>query len=138
MKNENSLNKTNAVMLIGKVIGFLKLFMCETLAKRVISMVLIAVGVPNAHVTELTGLCDKSVRVLKKAIESGKIEELFSVRGGGRQGKLIDVEQAIIDEVNSNNYHSQQQIADMVCEKFGIKVSTDTIRRLLKKTTLKD
>ena len=97
-------------------------------------MVLISVGVPNSHVSELTGLCDKSVRTLKTKLESGEINELFHVSGGGRKRKLEDVEKAIINEVNNNNYHTQQQIADMVHEKFGIKVSANTIKRLLKKT----
>ena len=139
MKNENRLYTTGAADLIAKVIGFLKLFMCETLAKRVIGMVLITVGLPNARVTELTGLCDKSVRVLRKSLESGESERLFRIaRGGGRPKKLINVEQAIIEEVNSNTYHSQQQIADMVHDKFGLKVSADTVRRLLKKTASSD
>ena len=97
-------------------------------------MVLIALDVPNRRITELTGLCDKSVRTLKKALVAGEIASLFRVEGGGRHRKLIDVEQDIIEEVNKNTYYSQQQIADMVYEKFGIKVSPDTIRRLLKKT----
>ena len=44
------------------------------------------------------------------------------------------MEPAIIEEINSNNYHSHQQIADMVLEKYGIKVSLPVISRLLKKT----
>jgi hypothetical protein len=44
--------------------------MTETLAKRIASMVLIAVGVTNDRVTELTGLCDRSDRELRKKIEA--------------------------------------------------------------------
>ena len=117
-----------------RVIEFMQLVMTQTLAKRIISMVLIAAGVPNNRVTELTGLCDRSVRTLKKAIESGETADLFHVGGGGRRSKLMNVEEMIISEINQNNYHSHQQIADMVHEKFKIKVSPFTIRRLLKKT----
>lgn len=131
--NENVIASSDAGQIIKKIISFLQLFMCETLARRIVSMVLIAARAPNNRVTELTGMCDKSVRTLKKVIETGEIAYLFHVGGGGRQSKLIDVEKAIIEEVHNNNYHSQQQIADMVQEKFGIKASVSAIRRLLKK-----
>jgi len=120
--------------IIQRVIEFLQLFIPKTLSKRIISMVLIAAGVPNNRVTELTGLCDRSVRTLRKALECGEISGLFNIGGGGRRSKLKDVEKAIIDEINQNNYHSYQHIADMVYEKYKIKVSPYSIRRLLKKT----
>ena len=131
-------NKTTASQDVGqlfeKVLGFLQLFMCKTLAVRIISMVLISAGASNTQVTELTGLCDKSVRTLRKALVSGEISALFHVGGGGRKRKLADLEESIIEEVNNTNFHTHQQIADMVHEKFGLKVSPATIRRLLKKT----
>jgi len=126
----------NANQVIEKTKQFLQLFMCETLVKRILSLVLIVAGVSNERVTELTGLCDRSVRALKKAVEAGNIESLFVVRGGGRKSKLAYVEGAIIDEINSNNYHSRQQIADMIHEKFGINISLQAIGNLLKKTGL--
>ena len=97
-------------------------------------MVLIAAGIPNNRVTELTGYCDRSVRALKKAMECGEISGLFHVGGGGGRSKLADVEKEILDEINHNDYHSYQQIADMAYEKFRIKVSLYSVRRLLKKT----
>jgi len=120
--------------IIKMVIELLKLFMCETLAKRVVSVVLILAGIPNKQVTMLTSLCDKSVRVLRRKLEKGETEDLLQVGGGGRTSILNDVEQAIINEVNEGTYHTHQQIADMTAEKFGLKVSSATIRRLLKKT----
>jgi len=81
---------SNAKQIIALVMKFLQLFMCETLAKRVSSIVLIAVGIPNQQVTELTGLCDKSVRTLRKSIETGETDALFVVKGGGRKSKVAD------------------------------------------------
>ena len=124
----------NSVVMIRKVLGFLQLFVCATLAKRLVSIILLAVGMSNGRVTELTGMCDKSVRTLKKALSSGEISNLFHVGGGGSQGKLDNISDAIVWEIEHHDYHSKQQIADMVEEKFGIKVSRETIRRLLKKT----
>jgi hypothetical protein len=45
---------------------FLRNMMTETLAKRIISIVLITAGISNDRVTELTGLCDRNVRKLQK------------------------------------------------------------------------
>lgn len=131
--NTKSVFNVGGSQIIGKAIAFLRLFMCETLAKRVLSLVLIVAGVPNGRVTELTGLCNRSVRSLKKAIDSGDTEQLFTVRGGGRKRKLASVEADIAEEINNNNYHSRQQIADMILEKFGINVSLPAVGRLLKK-----
>jgi len=120
--------------IIKKTIKFLKIFLTETLAKRIVSMILLSVGVPTVRVTELTGLCDRSVRELKKRVESGEIDKQFHVGGGGRKSKLKEVERAIIEEIGKNDYHSRQQIADMILEKHGIKVSLPVIGKLLKKT----
>ena len=124
----------DAEQIIGKVLIFIRLFVCETLAKRVVAMVLIAVGVPDSRVSELIGLCDKSVGTLKKGIENGELDSMFHIAGGGRKGKLADVEGSIVEEIKKGAFHSQQQIADMIQEKYGIKVSLPVIGRLLKKT----
>ena len=123
----------NDGQIIKKVLDFFELFMCVTLAKRLLSMVLIAVNASDKLITELTGLCGQSVRTLRKTLIDGDINSLFHVGGGGRKRKLVDVEDAIIEEINSNNYHSHQQIADMIQAKYGIKVSLPVISRLLKK-----
>ena len=125
--------RENGKKTMKMIISFLQLFMCETLAKRIVSIVLLAAGVSNKEINELTGLCDRSIRTLKKAIETGETDNLLKVGGGGRKSKLEDVETAIVDEINSNNYHSRQQIADMILEKHGIKVSLPAVGRLLKK-----
>jgi transposase len=134
MVEKPGLDSETTAKIVTMIIEFLKLFMCETLAKRVVSIILILAGTPNKQVTILTKLCDKSVRVLKSKLEKGETEGLLQVGGGGRKRKLIDVEHAIINEVNEGTYHTHQQITDMVVKKFRLKVSTDTIRRLLKKT----
>jgi transposase len=123
--------------IIAKIMIFLRIFMCDTLVKRIMSMLLLSIGVEKSRVTELTGLCARSVHSLKKAMENGDIESQFKIETG-RKGKrkMQDIEAAIIEEVEKNDYHSQQQIADMVEEKYGLKVSARTVGRLLKKTKL--
>jgi len=120
--------------IIKKIIKFLEMFMCKTLVKRLVSIILLIVETPEEKITELTGMCNRSVRGLKKEIRNGEIEKLLVVGGGGRKAILKDVETAVIEEINKNNYHSKQQIADMIEEKYGLKVSKSTVSNLLKKT----
>jgi transposase len=124
--------------IIKMIIKFLQLIMTETLAKRVVSIILISVGIPDAHVTELTGLCDRSVRTLRKKLEDNETDGIFQVRGGGGKSKLVDFESAIIEEIETGNYSNRQQIADMIHERHGVKVSLNTISNFLKKTASND
>ena len=132
-EKEEPINSIDAVPIINKTLTFLRLFVCETLAKRVVGIVLIAVGLSDSRVAELIGLCGKTVHTLKEGLEGGELDSMFHVSGGGRKRKLADVEGSIVEEINSNNYHSHQQIGDMIHEKYGIKVSLPVIGRLLKK-----
>jgi len=120
--------------IICRIIQFLGVFMPMTLVKRIVSMILIAASVPDARITEMTGLCNRSVRSLKKALLAGDIDDLFVLKCHGSKSKLAGLETQILSEVETNNYHTMQQIADMVDEKFHIRVSVTAIRRLLKKT----
>ena len=121
-------NSNDNTMVITKVIEFLQHFMPVTL-------VLLAAGIPTPRVTELTGLCDRSARGLLKSIQQNDIGGLFAIkRGSGQKSKTADIESEIIGEIEKNNYHTRQQIADMIKEKFHVQVSVATVGRLLKKT----
>jgi hypothetical protein len=88
-----------AVRIIGKIIGFLRNVMTEALAKRIVSMVFIAIGISNDRAAELTGLRGRSVRELRKKIKDGNADDsLFHVGGGGCKGKLKDIEELIYRE----------------------------------------
>jgi transposase len=136
-RNAETEMHTVSIHIFKMIMSFLELFMCKTLAKRLMSLVLIAVGLPNSRITELTGLSDRSIRSLKKVIADGDTESLFTVGGGGRKGKLADVEKEIVEEIENNNYHSRQEIADMILEKFSLKVSLSAIGKFLKKNGIK-
>lgn len=123
-----------SLTVIKVVIAFLGIFMPETLAKRVLSMVLIAAGLENSRVTELTGYCDRSVRGLRKDMRERDLSSLLSIRGGGRKLKAVGLESEIIAELEKGNYHTRQEVADMILEKFHISMSPSTVGRLLKKT----
>jgi transposase len=131
-------NRSAASKIVLSIITFLQLFMSETLAKRIISIVLIAAGSQNEYITELTGLCNRSIRELRKKLKNGEVgNELLQVGGGGRKSKMAGLEEFIIEKIETNNYHSQQEIADMVYKERGIKVHRTTIGRLLKKNGIK-
>jgi transposase len=125
----------NPSLIIKAVVHFLMMFMPEVLAKRVVSVVLVAVGTSNDRITEITGLSDRSIWRLKDAIKSGNMDELFATGYGvGRPGKAKGFESEIAEELEKNNYHTRQQVADMIFDKFGITMSVSAVGKLLKKT----
>ena len=116
------------------VIAFLNLFMPVTLSKRLVSIILLAAGMERSQVAQMTGFCDKTVKMVQTRLNNGDIKDLLKIGGGGRKSKTVDVEEKIINEIDTNQYHSRQQIADMIFEKHGIKLSITSIGNLLKKT----
>ena len=125
----------NPGLIMKAVFQFLQLFMPETLAKRIVCLVLIAVGIPNDRIIESTGISERSIWKFKKAIKDGNIDELFELgHRSGRPGKAKGIENAIAEELEKNNYHSRQQVADMILQKFGISMSVSAVGKLLKKT----
>ncbi len=120
--------------IMKSIMNFLRLFMPETLVKRLLSIILISAGLGNSRITELTGYCDRSVRELRKKMAGGDISGLLTVNGGGRKRKTAGIEEEILAELEKNNYHTRQQIADMIHEKFGISISPSAVGKFLKKT----
>jgi transposase len=110
------------------------MLMPQTLAKRVVCIIMLAASIPNEQVAQMTGFCNKTVKSVQKKLTEGEVNVLFKIGGGGRKRKTAYVEQAIVDEINTNQYHSRQQIADMIFEKHGIKLSVNAVGELLKKT----
>ena len=124
----------NGVNILRQVIEFLQIFLPETLAKRLVAIVLLAVGIPVRNAVEMTGLCERRMWSLKKEIQGATVAELLVIKSGsGRKPKTAGIEEQIIAEVESNNYHTRQQIADMVEEKFHVRISRSSVGRLLKK-----
>ena len=129
----------NPKLIIWAIVKFLKIFMTESLAKRAVGLALIAVGIPNERIIELTGMSDRSIWNLKKAVNDGEIDNLFAVESrSGRPGKAKGIESAIAEELEKNNYHTRQQVADMIFDKFGIRMSVSAVGKILKKTASGD
>ena len=130
-KHFNKLNaeerKTISLKVVKAISSYLQLFISPIIVRRIISVLLIIAGVHSDGITELTGMSDQ--------LMNDNIQGLFEVKSGrGRKSKIKDVEAQIIEEIEKGNYQTQQQIADMIHEKFGISVSIMAVSRLLKKT----
>lgn len=124
----------SARKILGEVIEFLQILMPETLAKRMVAIVLLAIGMPVKNVVELTGLCERRMWTLKKEIREKPVAKLLVIKSGsGRKSKCAGIEESILAELESNNYHTRQQIADMIKEKFQVQISCSAVGELLKK-----
>jgi transposase len=134
-KQAYDISDTTRIKLIREIIAFLQRFMPPILARRLMSVILLIAGIPHELVSEWTGSCDRSVRQWRKQIASGDTDGLLKIEtGAGRKSKFADIEQQVLEEINKGNYHTQQQIVDMVKEKFNVDVSLMAVSRLLKKT----
>ena len=79
---------SDPLAIIQKVIDFLLLFIPNTLAKRVVAIILLAADVPVCRVVALSGVCDSTVRRLLKCLKGGEMDDLFTLRtGSGSRSK---------------------------------------------------
>lgn len=82
-----------ALMVAKAIYEYLQLFLSPVIARRIISAILIIAGVHSTDITQLTGLCERSIRDLKNQIAAGNTDSLFETRSGrGRKFKFKDVE----------------------------------------------
>jgi len=133
MRGLNEMAEQNMNGNISKVIEFLGIFMPITLVKRIVCIVLLSVGISAEETARISGFCEKTVKSIKKKLDSNEADTLFVISGGGRKSPLADFESAIVDEINQNAYYTKQQIADMIFDKHGIKVTPQAVGKLLKK-----
>ena len=127
----------NAAMLMGMVLSFLGLFLPNSTLQHLGNM-------PNLF-GQLSQRIEKACRFshsfgfFGRSVRSGKLSNVLASRqGSGRKSKTAAVEEEIITEISRNDYHTLQQIADMIKEKFQIVLSLPSVSKLLKKTTSAD
>ncbi len=117
-----------AVDVFRQVMEFLQLFLPVTLAKRLVAIILLAIGMPVEDAVRLTGLCEKSMWTLKKQLREQPVSDLMAIKpGSGRKGKSAGIEKQLLAELESGNYRTRQEIADMIEDKFHIKVSRSCV-----------
>lgn len=139
-----TINLTTATALIGEIMDFLQLFMPVTIAKRIISSLLLIVGAPRKLIVDLGISCQKSLCTYNKIINNGKIQELFFIKKGsgrppfyegvedkdGKKKNLVEVIQQLIDTANCYCY---KDVIKLLHDKLGLKPSLSGIRYTLKK-----
>lgn len=124
----------NAGETLRQVVGFLQLFLPETLAKRLVALILLGIGIPVVDAVGLAGVSERSLWTLKKRMKEASVSELMVIKSGnGRKRKVAGIEEQILAELESNNYHTRQEIVDMIEEKFHVHISRSSVGRLLKK-----
>ena len=114
---------------------FLGTLMPPTLSKRAAAMLLLVAGMGNEEIVELTGMCIRSVRALRKTMEEQEpTSELFAIKpGSGRKRKTEGIEAQVWQELDTGKYSTHKQVADMLKEKFGISASVNLAARLMKR-----
>ena len=138
-KNSYVKNDSDTGACIEVVMSFLQVFIPETTARKLICVILIAAGMSVSRISKLVGLSDRSVQSAGRAVRDGSIGNILAhKKASGRKRKTANVEDQIIAELENGNYHSRQQVADMIKEKFRITVSLSAVGRFLKKTDLRD
>ena len=114
---------------------FLDTLMPETLSKRAASTMLIAAGLGNEKIVELTGMCIRSVRTLRKLMqEQEATSSIFSIKpGSGRKKKTAGMEEEIFAELDKGEFQTHKDVMRILKEKFGIEVSINLVSRLMKR-----
>ena len=120
-------------IVFGFIFTFLSFIIPKRTVKTILAFILLSVDMPVKYIAIFANLCNKTVYKYKKELSSGNINKFFVVNHRGRKCKLFNIEQDIINEIHTNNYHSLQQIADMIFEKFEIKISSSAVGKFLKK-----
>ena len=124
-----------AASILKQAVEFLEIFLPKTLAKRLVAIILLAIGVPVKTAIGLTGLSERSLWMLHKQLSVQDVSEIMVFHyGGGRSAKASGLEEQILAEIEAGSCHTRQEIADMILEKFQIKMSRTSVGRLLKKT----
>ena len=114
---------------------FLDTMMPETLSKRAASTMLIAAGLGNEKIVELTGMCIRSVRALRKLMaEQEATSSIFVIKpGSGRKKKTAGIEEEIFAELDKGEFETHKDVIRMLKEKFGIETSINLVSRLMKR-----
>ena len=99
-------------------------------------IITLSIGLPVEEAARISGFCGKTVAAIEKKMALNEYDNLFTIKGGGRTSPLADFETEIVEEVGKNVYHTKQQIADMILEKYGIKITQQAVGKMLKKKAL--
>ena len=104
-KNSYEKNSSDASACMKAVIRFLQLFIPETTAKKVVCVILIAIGMPVSEIAEFVGVSERNVQSTGRAVRDGSISSvLVHKKTSGRKSKTADVEEQILAELDNGDY----------------------------------
>ena len=134
-QNQASLSSAHLELVIAGIRRFLELTMAPTYAARLIGYILLCTGMPPKEITQLLSVTDRTCRNWRKqlrAVEQAGEIGLLLVRPIVDIGtKAWNITTEILKAINAANYHTLRQIADMIQERFGLKLSESTVGRML-------
>ena len=115
------------------------MIMCRTLAIRLVSVLFVAAGMSNKRIALLVGCSTKTVRSLRRDMETKEVCELLTIKkGSGRPPKAsANVAQQIIDIVIKGRFSTLKQIACRVKKSLSLNLSKSAIGRFLKKFNIR-
>ena len=121
------------------IINFLIMFMPKTLAVRLVAMLFLSVGLERKKVAMLVECTPKTIQTLSGNMESEDVCGLLTMKKiPGRPPKASDtILGQIAKKVTEGLFSSLKQIASMVEISFCLKLSEDSIGRLLKKFNIR-
>ena len=134
--NNNSSICIKKLVILG-IIEFLEQYITKIVAIRLLFLMMTVCGLSNLNIKNLLPISYSTILKYVKIIKFRSIKEFLTIKGGGRKGTLEAIEQDVLDMIDSHNFHTRQQIADMIEEKFDIKTTRYTVGRFLKKHRVK-
>jgi hypothetical protein len=84
----NAFSKEVEIAAYNQIMDLLTLFMCPTLAKRILNVILLLAAVPRERIVDLTATSDRTLRQLKKDMCSKNMEDIFTIKSSRKEGKL--------------------------------------------------
>lgn len=140
--NGSGENKTTfMVEIVAAIICFLSAMMPKRSAKKIVAIILLAMHVPVKNIVKYTGFKKSSVYALRRELWGtdaranlkGFVASQCTVRKGrGRKNPIKDIEQEIIDHIESCNYFTQAEIQKWIKDTHTISVSTKHLGSFLK------
>lgn len=138
----NELTNPFTIKILKAVVSFLKAVMPERSAKKIVAIVLLAMHVPVKTVVIYSGLQKSCLYKLRNELLTHRscsdltkfvMAQCIVSKGRGRKNPIKDIEQEVIDHIETCNYYTQAEIQKWIQETYNIHVSTKFLGLFLKK-----
>ena len=110
-----------------------KYFYKHRYAKVIVCLTLISFGISSSEINRKLGVSFPSLRKYKRALESGKVEELIEFKGNRTKSVLDDYEDAVMEDFNANPPKTLRDAQERILNITGFNRSLQRIRIWLKK-----